>query len=63
MARILTLPEKDAFDRIINSTDSTTVEIDSDKLLQNLLAKRETALELSPELGLWFGEDVSTLRR
>jgi hypothetical protein len=63
MARKLNLEEKAVFSQIIELADSTAIELDGDSLLQNLLAKRETALDLSAELGLWFGEDASELRR
>jgi len=63
MARKLNFEEKVVFSKVIELSDSTAIELDGDHLLQNLLAKRETALDLSPELGLWFGEDVSELRR
>ncbi len=63
MARKLNLEEKTLFSEVSELSDSTAVQLDGNNLLQNLLAKRETALDLSPELGLWFDEDVSELRR
>jgi hypothetical protein len=48
---------------VIESANSTAVNISGDKLLGNLLAKREAALDLSPELAIWFGEDVEALPR
>jgi hypothetical protein len=63
MARKLDFEEKDVFERVIESANSTAVNISGDKLLGNLLAKREAALNLSPELALWFGEDVEALPR
>ena len=61
MARKLNLEENRFFKQVIENHNSTAIEISSESLLESLAAKRETALDLSPELSAWFGEDVSSL--
>ena len=51
------------FAEVIAADNSATVEVDMGRLRDNLLKRLETSLELSPDLGLWFTKDITTLPR
>jgi hypothetical protein len=63
MARKLTTDESHLFDEIIGRAETAAVQIDCDVILQTLAEKRDRRIDLSPELGMWFVDDVTSLPR
>jgi len=49
------------FAEVIAADNSAAVEVSMERLRDNLLQRLETSLELSPDLGLWFTKDTTSL--
>jgi hypothetical protein len=61
MARQLNSEEQRMFAEVIAADNSAAVEVSMERLRDNLLQRLETSLELSPDLGLWFTKDTTSL--
>jgi len=63
MARQLNSEEQRMFAEVIAVDDPATVEVSMERFRDNLLKRLETSLELSPDLGLWFTKETTSLPR
>jgi hypothetical protein len=61
MARKLNAEEHETFNQLLEQAESSGAPIDSEDFSRTLSEKTQRSLELSPELGIWFGEDVTGL--
>jgi hypothetical protein len=61
MARKLNAEEHETFNLLLEHVQSSGGQIIADDLSRNLSEKTQVSLKLSPELGIWFGEDVTGL--
>ena len=51
------------FAEAIKADNSAAVELNIEQLRENLMKRLETSMELSPDLGLWFTNDITRLPR
>jgi len=63
MARKLNSEEQQMFAVVIEADNSSAVEVTMERYRENLMKRLETSLELSPDLGLWFTQDITRLPR
>jgi len=61
MARKLNAEEHETFNQILQEAEFSGEGSDLDGFSRGLNEKSRAGLKLSPELGVWFGEDISGL--
>jgi hypothetical protein len=62
MARKLNTEEHETFNQLLLESEWSDGPFDSNDLSRRLSEKTHRSLDLSPELGFWFGEDVTQKR-
>ena len=61
MARKLNAEEHETFTELLQEVELSADGSNLDSFSRGLNEKTRTGLKLSPELGMWFGEDISEL--
>ena len=61
MARKLNAEEHETFNELLQEAELSGEGSDVHRFSKGLCNKSKAGLKLSPELGAWFGEDVSGL--